>query len=117
LQGLYEMLQRENWVADNDCGRKRKAHGEDLDESTEQESAEEGAGSEKKCCVHGDAEQVHRHVAQSRSGVGKVKIVSNMLLFLQKTCVNFVWSTSVFCPQQRVGRDNGKIPRPIAFSA
>jgi hypothetical protein len=64
-----KMLSRENWVADNEGGRKRKAHGEDLDESTEQEGAEEGAGSEKKCCVHGDAEQVHRYVAQLRGGV------------------------------------------------
>ena len=44
-------------------------------------------GSEKKCYTHGNAEQVCRYVT---------------LWFLQKTCVNFVWSTSVFCPQSRV---------------
>jgi hypothetical protein len=38
-----------------------------LDESTQQEGAEEGAGSEKKCCAHGDAEQVHRCVAELES--------------------------------------------------
>jgi hypothetical protein len=34
--------------------------------------------------------------------VGKMKIVSDMLLFLHKTCVDSVWSTSVFCRQWRV---------------
>ncbi len=74
LQGLHKMLQRKNWVADNDGGRKRKAHGEDLDESTQQEGAGEGTGSEKKCCVHGDAEQVHRCVVQSEGLLEKERL-------------------------------------------
>ena len=46
------MLLREDWIADNDGRGKRKAHGQDLDESTEQEGSEESAGSEKECWAH-----------------------------------------------------------------
>ncbi len=40
--------------------REREAYGEDLDESTEQESAAEGPRSEKKCYIHSNAEQICR---------------------------------------------------------
>ena len=64
--------------------------GENTDESAEQEDAEEGAGSETECNTHGHAEQIHRCVSQSRGGVGEVKVISNTLQFLTKTCVDFV---------------------------
>ena len=96
------MLLRADWVTDNDSHGKRKAHGEDLDESIGQEGAEESAGSEKKCHMHCNAKQIHRCVTQSRGGVGKVKMFSDTLCFFQETCVDFVWSTIVFCPQSRV---------------
>ena len=45
LQGLHEMLPGENWFANDDGNGKRRAHGEDLDESAKQEGSKEGAGS------------------------------------------------------------------------
>jgi hypothetical protein len=51
--------------------------------------------------MHGHAEQIYRCVSRSRGGVEEVKVVSNQLRFLMKTCVDFVWRTSVFYPRSR----------------
>ena len=101
LQGMQKMLPWKNRLADNDTRRKTKSHGENLDESAEQEDPEKGASSETKCDIHGHAEQIHRYVSRSRGGVEEVKVVSNQLRFLMKTCVDFVWRTSVFYPRSR----------------
>ena len=73
------MLPRKSWLADNDTRRKTQwSHGENMDESAEQEDPEEGASSETECdMMRGHAEQIHRCVSQSRGGVGEVKVVSN----------------------------------------
>jgi hypothetical protein len=39
-----------------------------LDDGANKEVAEEGARSEKKCHVHGDAEQIHRQFAEQSQG-------------------------------------------------
>jgi hypothetical protein len=43
-------------------------------------------------------------------GAGRAKFDSNMLFFLfwWKTCVDFVWTASVFCLRWRVSRDDGR---------
>ena len=117
LQGSHQTLPWKNGLADNEARRKTKSHGENLDESAEQEDPEKGASSETKWDVQGHAEQIHRCVSPLRGGVEEVKVVSNQLRFLMKTCVDFVWRTSVLCPRSRASRDNGKTPRPIASSA
>ena len=62
LQGLHKILPGEDWFADDDGNGKRRAHGEDLDESRNQEGTKEGAGSEKECHIHSNAEQMCRYV-------------------------------------------------------
>ena len=54
------MLSWENRVTDNDGSYKIKLHGEDMDESSDQEYPEEDTSSEKKRYIHSNAEQVYR---------------------------------------------------------